>query len=151
MTAFPDPSKPNTTPNHRAQTSPILSGGGPVAKKKGTSKDAPEESLEETDEEEDEESDDDKKVDERSCFLLSDAQLTSLKPCSERVMQGAKILNGAMLKQSSNSALVITNLPDIPQNESAFGYMQFIETLTAGIDRMLLVRGTSTEVISAFT
>lgn len=111
------------------------------------------EDEEEDEEESDSPEDNDSKYmqENRSCFLLTDAQLTSLKPCSERVLAGAKILNEAIRKQSSKAAMVITNLPDIPANESAFAYMQFVETLTAEMERVLLVRGTSAEVISVFT
>jgi hypothetical protein len=47
--------------------------------------------------------------------------------------------------------LVITNLPDLADDVSSFGYMQYVEHLTAGLPRTLLIRGTSREVISAFT
>jgi len=86
-----------------------------------------------------------------SSFALNHQRLTENTPCGEEILNCAKLLNKAMKKQSAKSQLVVTNLPDVPDNESAFGYMQFLEHLTTGLPRALLVRGTATEVISAYT
>jgi len=86
-----------------------------------------------------------------SSFILTDDRLESAKVCSEEVLQAAKLLNAKMQQISKDAALMLTNLPDIPVGESAFGYMQFVEHLCAGLPRCLLVRGTAAEVITAFT
>eukprot|EP00397_Hematodinium_sp_SG-2012_P001550 GEMP01001553.1.p1 GENE.GEMP01001553.1~~GEMP01001553.1.p1 ORF type:complete len:787 (+),score=167.42 GEMP01001553.1:882-3242(+) len=86
-----------------------------------------------------------------SSFAMDKNRLKSNVPCSDEILNSAKVLNEAIVNQSANAQLVITNLPDVPENESAFGYMQFLEHLTAGLHRVLLVRGTAGEVISAFT
>jgi len=86
-----------------------------------------------------------------SSFAMEENRLKSNTPCSDANLNCAKVLNAAMKKQSANSNLVITNLPDVPENESAFGYMQFIEHLTAELPRCLLIRGNAGEMITAFT
>uniref|UniRef100_A0A7S4LQN6 Uncharacterized protein n=1 Tax=Oxyrrhis marina TaxID=2969 RepID=A0A7S4LQN6_OXYMA len=86
-----------------------------------------------------------------SSFALSDERLTSTKPAVEENLKRVKMLNAAIVKQSGKAQLVITNLPDVPSDETGFGYMQLVEHLTADLERVLLVRGASTEVITAFT
>jgi len=53
-------------------------------------------------------------------------------------------------KTSKRSSLVILNLPDPNEEESAVDYMQFIQILTEGCPRVMLVHGTGHEVISGF-
>lgn len=86
----------------------------------------------------------------KSCFVLTEQQLSSTAECPAEILSGAKYLNSAIKKQSHDATLVVTNLPDVPAGNSAFAYMQYIEHLTADLHRVLLVRGTSAEVISAF-
>jgi len=86
-----------------------------------------------------------------SSFVLTNDRLESDRVCSEEVLASAKLLNSKMQQMSKNSALVVTNLPDVPVGESAFGYMQFVEHLCAGLPPVLLVRGTAVEVITAYT
>ena len=74
----------------------------------------------------------------------------SHRPCSPAVLNAARILNEKIRKMSGSSALIVTNLPDVPSGESALGYMQFIEHLCGRLRRVLLIRGTNTEVITAF-
>lgn len=45
---------------------------------------------------------------------------------------------------------MILNLPDPNEEESAIDYMQFVQILTEGIPRCMLVHGTGHEVISGF-
>eukprot|EP00450_Noctiluca_scintillans_P010762 CAMPEP_0194488410 /NCGR_PEP_ID=MMETSP0253-20130528/8342_1 /TAXON_ID=2966 /ORGANISM="Noctiluca scintillans" /LENGTH=254 /DNA_ID=CAMNT_0039328771 /DNA_START=57 /DNA_END=821 /DNA_ORIENTATION=- len=81
----------------------------------------------------------------------SATQLTSDAPCNSKDMATASALNALLRESSSEAELVVTNLPDMPLGESALGYCQLIDTMTAGLRRSLLVRGTATEVITAFT
>merc|ERR1719197_493275 len=84
-------------------------------------------------------------------FLQSGGQLSSTQPCSPEELVLAKGLNSLMLQESSNAELVVTNLPDMPPGESAFGYFQLVDEMTKGLKRCFLVRGTASEVITAFT
>jgi potassium/chloride transporter 4/5/6 len=60
-------------------------------------------------------------------------------------------LNDIICSESAKAELVVTNLPDMPPVESISGYFELVEELTKGLPRCLLVRGTATEVITAFT
>jgi len=51
---------------------------------------------------------------------------------------------------SKRSSLIILNLPDPNEEESAVDYMQYVQILTQGCDRCMLVHGTGLEVISGF-
>eukprot|EP00920_Eleutheroschizon_duboscqi_P005241 GHVT01012074.1.p1 GENE.GHVT01012074.1~~GHVT01012074.1.p1 ORF type:complete len:758 (-),score=40.98 GHVT01012074.1:237-2510(-) len=84
-------------------------------------------------------------------FDLSRDQLLSEEPCSAELLEGAQILNSAFQEMSSEASLIVTNLPDVPSQQSALAYMQFVEILCDGNARTLLLRGSATEVITAFT
>lgn len=50
-----------------------------------------------------------------------------------------------------DAAAVLVNLPALPKSPgSEFYYMEFVETLTDGLKRVILLRGTGREVITAF-
>jgi hypothetical protein len=53
-------------------------------------------------------------------------------------------------KTSKRSSLVIMNLPDPNEEQSAVDYMQYVQILTKGCPRVMLVHGTGHEVISGF-
>jgi len=78
-------------------------------------------------------------------------QLTSTEPASRHEIEDAKSLNEIIVNESSCAGLVLLNLPDLPEGESAFGYCHLVERLTKGIRRCILVGGCATEVITAFT
>lgn len=82
---------------------------------------------------------------------MTTAQLSSDTPCTPQEMAIARGLNALIKESSSNADLVVTNLPDMPPNESGYGYCQLIDVITAGLKRSLLVRGTASEVITEFT
>lgn len=84
-------------------------------------------------------------------FIQQAQQLTSTKPCSAEQLGLARGLNALIREKSSGADLVVTNLPDIPPGESALGYFQMVDTMTQGVQRCVLARGTATEVITAFT
>jgi len=79
------------------------------------------------------------------------AQLTSTQPANRDEMEDARSLNEIIARESSCAGLVLLNLPDLPEGESAFGYCQIVERLTKGIHRCILVGGCATEVITALT
>jgi len=87
---------------------------------------------------------------EKGAFMTT-AQLSSDTPCTPQEMAIARGLNALIKESSSNADLVVTNLPDMPPNESGYGYCQLIDVITAGLKRSLLVRGTASEVITEFT
>lgn len=84
-------------------------------------------------------------------FMQSAEQLKSTAQCSGQEMTLARGLNKMIAQESAGSELVVTNLPDMPPGESAYGYFELVEEMTKNVKRCFLVRGTTTEVITAFT
>lgn len=69
-----------------------------------------------------------------------------------RRMHTAVRLNEAIREKSSDAKLTVLNLPCPPKNESGEeNYMEFLEVLTEGLDRVLMVRGSGTEVITIYS
>lgn len=69
-----------------------------------------------------------------------------------RRMHSAARLNELLRTYSSNADLVIVNMPTASRTAgSEYNYMDYIEALTEGLPRVLLVRGTGREVITAFS
>lgn len=80
-----------------------------------------------------------------------------------RQMHSAVRLNQYIVSKSSHARLVIVNMPT-PTNSTGAGggaaerqqeqrdwnYMNYLETLTEGLPRVLLVRGSGLEVVSPF-
>lgn len=84
------------------------------------------------------------------------ANLLTLKPdeANVRRMHTAVRLNQVIHDRSHSSKLVILNLPGLPKStttQTEHHYMEFIEALTEGLDRVLLVRGAGREVITIFS
>ncbi|CAH8678104.1 unnamed protein product [Schistosoma rodhaini] len=71
---------------------------------------------------------------------------------TQRRLHCAVRLNELLRTHSSESDLVIVNMPGPSRTlGSEYYYMDYIETLTDGLPRILLVRGTGREVITAFS
>lgn len=76
-----------------------------------------------------------------------------------RRMHTAVKLNEAIVDKSHNSKLVILNLPGLPRDlfnkqrseDAAHHYMEFLEVLTEGLERVLMVRGGGREVITIYS
>ncbi|KAM3727298.1 Potassium/chloride cotransporter [Dirofilaria immitis] len=69
-----------------------------------------------------------------------------------REVHSAVRLNGKIFEKSSASALVVLNLPEPPKKESAlFNYMEYLNVLTHNLRRVLLVRGSGSEVITKYS
>ncbi|KAM4623915.1 solute carrier family 12 member 7-like [Polymixia lowei] len=76
----------------------------------------------------------------------------NLNQSNVRRMHTAVKLNEAVVKKSQNSQLVLLNMPGPPKNkEGDENYMEFLEVLIEGLDRVLLVRGGGREVITIYS
>ncbi|CAB1315558.1 unnamed protein product [Coregonus sp. 'balchen'] len=78
----------------------------------------------------------------------------NMKPNQSNVrrMHTALRLNGVIVKKSSEAKLVLLNMPGPPKNRSGDeNYMEFLEVLTEGLNRVLLVRGGGREVITIYS
>uniref|UniRef100_A0A8C5C957 Solute carrier family 12 member 7a n=1 Tax=Gadus morhua TaxID=8049 RepID=A0A8C5C957_GADMO len=69
-----------------------------------------------------------------------------------RRMHTAVKLNAAVLTKSQNAELVLLNMPGPPRNaEGDQNYMEFLEVLMEGLERVLLIRGGGREVITIYS
>lgn len=69
-----------------------------------------------------------------------------------RKMHTAVKLNAAIREQSSQADLVVLNLPRPPRGPQGLtNYMDYLEALTEGLQRVLLVRGSGKEVITIYS
>jgi len=69
-----------------------------------------------------------------------------------RRMHTAVRLNEVIVEKSHDAQMVIMNLPGPPRNEAGEeNYMEFLEVLTEGLDRVLMVRGGGREVITIYS
>jgi len=71
-----------------------------------------------------------------------------------RRMHTAVKLNEVIVNKSHSAKLVVLNLPGLPRQscpETEHHYMEFIEALTEGLDRVLLIRGAGREVITIYS
>ncbi|KAM7401309.1 hypothetical protein PAMA_005482 [Pampus argenteus] len=76
----------------------------------------------------------------------------NLNQTNVRRMHTAVKLNEVVVKKSKNSQLVLLNMPGPPQNKKGDeNYMEFLEVLMEGLDRVLLVRGGGMEVITIYS
>lgn len=81
-------------------------------------------------------------------------ELISLKPDQSNVrrMHTAVKLNEVIVNRSHDARLVLLNMPGPPRNaEGDENYMEFLEVLTEGLERVLLVRGGGREVITIYS
>ncbi|KAI1243006.1 Solute carrier family 12 member 7, partial [Lamprotornis superbus] len=73
----------------------------------------------------------------------------NMKPNQSNVrrMHTAVKLNGVVLNKSQDAQLVLLNMPGPPKNRKGDeNYMEFLEVLTEGLDRVLLVRGSGQSI-----
>ncbi|XP_061588815.1 solute carrier family 12 member 7-like isoform X2 [Cololabis saira] len=69
-----------------------------------------------------------------------------------RRMHTAVKLNEVVVKKSRNSQLVLLNMPGPPKSKKGDeNYMEFLEVLMEGLDRVLLVRGGGREVVTIYS
>ncbi|KAG2461680.1 S12A5 protein, partial [Polypterus senegalus] len=78
----------------------------------------------------------------------------NMKPNQSNVrrMHTALKLNEVIMKKSQDAKLVLLNMPGPPKNRTGDeNYMEFLEVLTEGLNRVLLVRGGGREVITIYS
>ncbi|CAL9689151.1 unnamed protein product [Knipowitschia caucasica] len=76
----------------------------------------------------------------------------NLNQSNVRRMHTAVKLNEVVKKKSKESQLVLLNMPGPPKNmKGDENYMEFLEVLTEGLDKVLLVRGGGREVITIYS
>ncbi|CAB1329290.1 unnamed protein product [Coregonus sp. 'balchen'] len=78
----------------------------------------------------------------------------NMKPNQSNVrrMHTALRLNEVIMKKSKDAKLVLLNMPGPPKNRMGEeNYMEFLEVLTEGLNRVLLVRGGGREVITIYS
>lgn len=81
-------------------------------------------------------------------------ELLNIRPDQSNVrrMHTAVKLNEVIVNRSHDAKLVLLNMPGPPRNpEGDENYMEFLEVLTEGLERVLLVRGGGTEVITIYS
>ncbi|CAF3422979.1 unnamed protein product [Rotaria sp. Silwood1] len=91
-------------------------------------------------------------------YTFTPNQLESFKhnvtESSMRKMHSAVRLNEQIKERSRDAKLVLINLPSPPTKQStlaAYSYMEYVDVLTEGLDRLLLMRGSGREVITIFS
>ncbi|CAF0969423.1 unnamed protein product [Adineta ricciae] len=91
-------------------------------------------------------------------YTFTPNQLENLKnsitASSMRKMHSAVRLNQQIRERSSDAKLVLINLPSPPAKHSslaAYSYMEYVDALTEGLDRLILMRGSGREVITIFS
>ncbi|XP_037654791.1 solute carrier family 12 member 7 isoform X2 [Choloepus didactylus] len=76
----------------------------------------------------------------------------SLDQSNVRRMHTAVKLNRVVLSRSQDAQLVLLNMPGPPRNRQGDeNYMEFLEVLTEGLGRVLLVRGSGREVVTIYS
>ncbi|XP_056463292.1 solute carrier family 12 member 4 isoform X2 [Gadus chalcogrammus] len=81
-------------------------------------------------------------------------ELISIKPDQSNVrrMHTAVKLNEVIVNRSHDARLVLLNMPGPPRDTGGDeNYMEFLEVLTEGLERVLLVRGGGREVITIYS
>ncbi|XP_063154800.1 solute carrier family 12 member 7 isoform X2 [Candoia aspera] len=90
----------------------------------------------------------------KEACMASYKDIFSMKPNESNVrrMHTAVKLNGVVLNKSHHAQLVLLNMPGPPKNRHGDeNYMEFLEVLTEGLNRVLLVRGGGREVITIYS
>uniref|UniRef100_A0A665VG56 Solute carrier family 12 member 6 n=1 Tax=Echeneis naucrates TaxID=173247 RepID=A0A665VG56_ECHNA len=80
--------------------------------------------------------------------------MLSIRPDHSNVrrMHTAVKLNEVIVNKSHDARVVLLNMPGPPRNqEGDENYMEFLEVLTEGLERVLLVRGGGSEVITIYS
>ncbi|XP_036388906.1 solute carrier family 12 member 5b [Megalops cyprinoides] len=85
-------------------------------------------------------------------FFSMKPEWENLNQSNVRRMHTAMRLNEVITKKSQEAKLVLLNMPGPPKNRTGEeNYMEFLEVLTEGLNRVLLVRGGGREVITIYS
>eukprot|EP00445_Apocalathium_hangoei_P065391 CAMPEP_0204121658 /NCGR_PEP_ID=MMETSP0361-20130328/8322_1 /ASSEMBLY_ACC=CAM_ASM_000343 /TAXON_ID=268821 /ORGANISM="Scrippsiella Hangoei, Strain SHTV-5" /LENGTH=147 /DNA_ID=CAMNT_0051072973 /DNA_START=9 /DNA_END=452 /DNA_ORIENTATION=- len=84
----------------------------------------------------------------RSLDHWIDLDVAEAQPCSHDIMEAAKAINCAFLAESTDADMVLTNLPDLLNAQSALGYCQVLEQIARGLKRVLLVHESTKNIIT---
>ncbi|XP_061591860.1 solute carrier family 12 member 5b [Cololabis saira] len=85
-------------------------------------------------------------------FFNMKPEWENLNQIDVRRMNTAMRLNEVITKKSKEAKLVLLNMPGPPKNRMGEeNYMEFLEVLTEGLNRVLLVRGGGREVITIYS
>lgn len=85
-------------------------------------------------------------------FFNMKPEWENLNQTDVRRMHTAMRLNEVITKKSKEAKLVLLNMPGPPKNRvGEENYMEFLEVLTEGLNRVLLVRGGGREVITIYS
>uniref|UniRef100_A0A8C2KFN0 Solute carrier family 12 member 5b n=1 Tax=Cyprinus carpio TaxID=7962 RepID=A0A8C2KFN0_CYPCA len=83
---------------------------------------------------------------------VANPEINMMNQSNFRRMHHAQELNGVIVKKSKEAKLVLLNMPGPPKNRNGEeNYMEFLEVLTEGLNRVLLVRGGGREVITIYS
>uniref|UniRef100_A0A9J8BHT8 Solute carrier family 12 member 5b n=1 Tax=Cyprinus carpio carpio TaxID=630221 RepID=A0A9J8BHT8_CYPCA len=83
---------------------------------------------------------------------VANPEINMMNQSNVRRMHHAQELNGVIVKKSKEAKLVLLNMPGPPKNRNGEeNYMEFLEVLTEGLNRVLLVRGGGREVITIYS
>jgi len=77
-----------------------------------------------------------------------DLDLAEAQPCSHDIMEAARAINSAFLAESTDADLVLTNLPDLLNAQSALGYCQVLEQMGRGLKRVIFVHENTKNIIT---
>jgi potassium/chloride transporter 4/5/6 len=107
---------------------------------------------------EEEEDDDDGLGDEGANFdslgssgdTFTTVRLRATAVDAEERTRTARIFNEALKKYSRHAALVVTNMPLIRSDQPGRDFLDYVDTICASIDNVLLVRGSGVEVITTY-
>jgi len=115
--------------------------GGAGKARQGGDEEGEQDDDDEEEEEQEQEEDSDEGEGAGVHDLLQDATL--------RHVHSAALLNTKIREQAQDAALVLVNLPS-KSVKSNFEYLEYVNTLSEGVDRMLLIRGSGKEVITEY-
>jgi len=77
-----------------------------------------------------------------------DLDVEEAQPCSHDIMAAARAINSAFLAESTDADLVLTNLPDLLNAQSALGYCQVLEQMGRGLKRVIFVHENTKNIIT---
>lgn len=90
--------------------------------------------------------------DRRFSYIDEHALLTEPGERNVRRMNTAVKLNEIVKQKSGDSQLIVVNLPAPPDNTDEWlNYMEFLDVLTDGVDKVLMVRGGGYEVVTIYS